>query len=245
MLLSALGIGRPKSGLRALHDHNEARVKDQVISTIQAGQSVLLISDAGTPGISDPGYAVVDAAWKSGVRVVPLPGPSAVIAALSISGFARWPMSFWGFAPTKSAARLSWLVSIRQAGGLAVIFEAPHRASESLAACAEAFGPETPMLFGRELTKQHETLLRGTIQDVQAKIAAHQQADPGSVKGEMVWVFDLGEKQVESATHESLRAWAALLANEMPAANAAKCLVKMLSVSRDEAYQAVLAARQR
>lgn len=242
MLLSALGIGRAKGSIRALHDHNEALVKDQVITDIQAGQSVLLISDAGTPAVSDPGYLVVDAAWQAQVPVSPLPGPSAVIAALSICGFARWPMSFWGFAPAKSAARQAWLETIRHAGGLAVIFEAPHRAVDALEDCANVFGPDTPMLFGRELTKQHETLLRGSIQEVQLKVNTMRQQDPGSAKGEMVWVFDLGEKPVTTATQETLEAWAATLASELPASSAAKCLVKMLGVSRDAAYQAVLKA---
>lgn len=242
MLLSALGIGRQKNSIYALHDHNESVVKDQVIAAIAAGQSVLLISDAGTPAVSDPGYAVVDAAWQANLPVCPLPGPSAVIAALSVCGFARWPMSFWGFAPTKSTARQTWLQAIRKAGGLAVIFEAPHRAADAMTDCAAVFGPDTPMLFGRELTKQHETLIRGSIREVQSKIILMQAKDPGSAKGEMVWVFDLGEKPVTSATQDQLEAWATTLANEMPASSAAKCLVKMLGVSRDEAYQAVLKA---
>ena len=242
MLLSASGIGRNKNSIRALHDHNEAIVKDQVITAIAAGQSVLLISDAGTPAISDPGYAVVDAAWQAKISVCPLPGPSAVIAALSVCGFARWPMSFWGFTPVKSAARQAWLDNIRKAGGLAVIFEAPHRALDALADCATVFGPDTPMLFGRELTKQHETLIRGPIKEIQFKINAMREHDPGSAKGEMVWVFDLGDKPPTSASQDQLEAWAATLASEMPASSAAKCLVKMLGVSRDAAYQAVLKA---
>lgn len=242
MLISALGIARSKSSIRTLHDHNEAAIKEDVIAEIQAGQSILLISDAGTPAISDPGYAVVDAAWKAGLHVCPLPGPSAVITALSICGFARWPMSFWGFAPAKQAARQSWLQHIKTTGGLAVIFEAPHRAVESLADCREIFGADTQMLFGRELTKQHETLFRGTIDEVQAAIAKQRASDAGSVKGEMVWVFDFGSQPVVAPGAKQLQEWAAALAPEMPASNAAKCLVKMLGVPRDQAYEAVLAA---
>jgi 16S rRNA (cytidine1402-2'-O)-methyltransferase len=242
MLISALGIARSKSSIRMLHDHNEAAIKEKVIAEIRAGQSILLISDAGTPAISDPGYAVVDAAWKAGLHVCPLPGPSAVITALSVCGFARWPMSFWGFAPAKRAARQDWLRHIKNTGGLAVIFEAPHRATESLADCLEIFGADTQMLFGRELTKQHETLFRGTIGEIQAAIAKQQASDAGAAKGEMVWVFDFGNPPIAVADAAQVQAWAAALAPEMPASNAAKCLVKMLGVPRDQAYQAVLAA---
>jgi 16S rRNA (cytidine1402-2'-O)-methyltransferase len=242
MLISALGLPRSKSPIRTLHDHNEAITKEEVIAEVRAGQSVLLISDAGTPAISDPGHAVVDAAWQAGILVCPLPGPSAVITALSICGFARWPMSFWGFAPAKPAARQAWLKQIKNAGGLGVIFETPHRAVESLADCRELFGADTPMLFGRELTKQHETLFRGTIDEVQAAIAKQNASDAGSVKGEMVWVFDFGGQPTAAPNAKQLHEWAAALAREMPASNAAKCLVKMLGVTRDEAYEAVLAA---
>lgn len=239
-LLNALGITRQKSTLHAMHAHNEHTVRQDVIDRIRQGQSVLMVSDAGTPAISDPGWLAVDAVWSQGLPVTPLPGPSAVIAALSVCGFARWPMSFWGFAPTKPQARREWLEKIAAVGGLAVVFEAPHRAEASLKDCAEVLGPETAMLYGRELTKQHETLLRGTIADVQAAVTSLQRQDPGAAKGEMVWVFDLGEKQAQIAGQEELQAWADALRTEMPAASAAKCLAKMLGVPREQAYRAIL-----
>ena len=151
-LLQALSIQRPRSSIASLHEHNESEVKDRVLEAVRQGQSVLLVSDAGTPAIADPGFQVVNAAWLAGCRVTPLPGPSAVITALSVSGFARWPMTFWGFAPAKQSARLEWLRKIQHVGGLAVIFETPHRAVDSMADCAAVFGQSTPMLFGRELT---------------------------------------------------------------------------------------------
>jgi 16S rRNA C1402 (ribose-2'-O) methylase RsmI len=100
------------------------------------------------------------------------------------------------------------------------------------------------MLFAREMTKQHETLFRGTIAQVQQSIETQQQADPGAAKGEMVWVFDLGDRPETAVDDEQLTAWANTLAQEMPAAAAAKCLVKMLGVSREKAYASVLAARE-
>lgn len=241
-LLQGLSIHRPRGGIASLHEHNESEVKARVLEALAQDQSVLLVSDAGTPAIADPGFQVVHAAWLAGFRVTPLPGPSAVIAALSVCGFARWPMTFWGFAPARQSARLEWLGKIQQVGGLAVIFETPHRAVEAMEDCAKVFGPNTPMLFGRELTKQHETLIRNSIEKVQVQVAQQKLQDPGSAKGEMVWVFDLGEKAQGLASQAQLKSWASMLAAEMPASAAAKCLVKMLGVGRDEAYSAVLAA---
>lgn len=243
-LLSALGIHRPKSSIRALHGHNEKDVIEDVLNALRQQQSVLLISDAGTPAISDPGSFLVDAAWQAGIHVTPLPGPSAVITALSVSGFTRFPMSFWGFAPAKTGARRQWLTSIHATHGIAVLFETPHRAQDCLADCAQIFGPDTPMLFAREISKQHETLIRGSIVEVQARIEHLRQQDPGSAKGEMVWVFDLGDKPQVSMDAAQVDSWAALLIQEMSAASVARCLVKMAGISRDEAYQAVLKAQR-
>lgn len=241
-LLNALGISRKKQSVLALHDHNERTVRDEVVAAIADGESVVLVSDAGTPAISDPGFLTVGAVWGAQLPIVPLPGPSAVTCAVSVSGFARWPLCFWGFAPTKSGARREWLQEIARHAGVAVMFEAPHRADASLHDCAEIFGADTPMLYARELTKQHETLIRGSIQTVISRIADIQARDPGAAKGELVWVFDLGEAKTSNHNDEELTAWAQTLAGEMSAANAAKCLVKRLGVDRDTAYQAVLNA---
>lgn len=241
-LMNGLHINRPQKNIHALHDHNEAEVAQEVVRNIQNGMSVLLISDAGTPGISDPGAVVVDAAWKAGVLISPLPGASALTAILSICGFARWPISFHGFAPAKKSARCEWLKNILALRGLAVIFEAPHRAIESLNDCAEIFGSKTPMAAARELTKQFETIHRGTISQVQEMISQKAQADPSSVKGEMVWVFDLGDKPESTADDETLCAWAEALGKEMPKSAAARILTKMLNVDRDRAYEALMAA---
>ena len=244
MLLTALGLHRPRSSIRALHGHNEKSALHAAIKELDAEKSIVLISDAGTPAISDPGSFLVRAAWESGLPVVALPGPSAVISALSISGFVRWPMSFWGFAPTKAGARRSWLSQILEARGIAVIFEAPHRAAACLVDCAAVFGPETLMLHAREMTKQFETLLRGTIAEVAIELEALQQRDPGSSKGELVWVFDLGDRPLKNPAEVPLHEWAKILCAEMTPARAAKCLMKLAHVSREAAYQAVLDAQK-
>ncbi len=239
-LLAALQISRPKSSIHSLHSHNEASAKARVLAAIASGLSVVLISDAGTPAISDPGHELVEAAWQQGHTVSPLPGASAVIAALSVCGFARWPMSFWGFIPAKPSARKTWLEKIKRHAGLAVLFEAPHRAQASLADCAQIFGPQTPMLYARELTKSHETLLRGPIENVQSQIQTRVEKDPGAAKGEMAWVFDLGESVEVAPQQADLQRWAAALAKEMPTASAAKCLARVLGVRREQAYAALL-----
>ena len=244
-LLRGLGLHRAAGSVRPLHQHNERDVIDQLLDALSRQRSVMLVSDAGTPAISDPGSLAVDAAWRAGYTVTPLPGPSAVITALSICGFARWPMSFWGFSPAKPSGRRTWLELVKRHAGLAVIFETPHRARESLADCQDIFGPDTPMMFGRELTKQYETVLRGSIREVREKIERLQERDPASAKGEMVWVFDLGNIETDAAAIDraKLEQWAAVLGNEMSAAAAARCLVKMLGVPRDDAYAAVRSAR--
>ena len=243
-LLTALGLHRPRSSIRALHGHNEKAALHAAIRELGAEKSIVLISDAGTPAISDPGSFLVRAAWESGLPVVALPGPSAVISALSISGFVRWPMSFWGFAPTKAGPRRSWLSQILETRGIVVIFEAPHRAAACLADCAAIFGPETLMLHAREMTKQFETLLRGTIAEVAFKLEALQQRDPGASKGELVWVFDLGDRPIKDPAEVPLHEWATILCAEMTPSRAAKCLMKLAHVSRETAYQAVLNAQK-
>jgi 16S rRNA (cytidine1402-2'-O)-methyltransferase len=243
-LLTALGLHRPKSSIRALHGHNEKTALHAALRALSAEKSIVLISDAGTPAVADPGSFLVRAAWESGLRVIALPGPSAVISALSISGFVRWPMSFWGFAPAKASARRSWLSQILEARGIAVIFEAPHRAAACLADCAAVFGHQTLMLHAREMTKQFETLLRGTITEVAAALEVQQQQDPGASKGELVWVFDLGDRPLKHPGEAPLHEWAKILCAEMTPSRAAKCLMKLAHVSREAAYQAVLDAQK-
>ena len=243
-LLSALGIHRHRQSIRAMHGHNEKEVLEKLLDELGTSRSAILISDAGTPAISDPGSFLVQAAWQAGITVIPLPGPSAVITALSVSGFAGWPMSFWGFAPTKSGPRRQWLTEVLATRGIAVIFEAPHRSHECLKDCAEVFGSNTLMLHAREISKQHETLIRGTITEIRQRLDELQQEDPGSSKGEMVWVFQLGEKSRKSEGQAQAEQWARVLIQELPAASAAKCLMKIAGLSREEAYQAILHAQK-
>jgi 16S rRNA (cytidine1402-2'-O)-methyltransferase len=149
----------------SFHDYNEADRTATLLATLQAGASVALVSDAGTPLVSDPGLRLVRAAIEAGLPVVPIPGPSAVTAALAVSGLSAEDFRFVGFPPARAAERARWLDQLKSGCGLLVMFEAPHRIHATLAAVRDALG-ERWIVLSRELTKIHETVTRGWISDV-------------------------------------------------------------------------------
>jgi 16S rRNA (cytidine1402-2'-O)-methyltransferase len=179
VLLAHFGIRTP---LLSLHDHNEAERAPRLVERLQAGESVALVSDAGTPLISDPGFDLVRAARAAGVTVTPVPGPSAVIAALSASGLATDRFVFEGFLPAKSAARRARLAELATEPRTLVFYEAIHRLGESLADMAQAFGMQRAAVIARELTKLHETIRGGTL----AELASWLSANGEALKGEVV-----------------------------------------------------------
>jgi 16S rRNA (cytidine1402-2'-O)-methyltransferase len=239
-LLSALQIAKPPLGLLSLHAHNERQQTPQLLTHLQAGRSIALVSDAGTPGVSDPGARLVDEAWRSGQSVFPVPGPSALTAALSVCGF--WssedqPVTFWGFLPNKAAARRTQLDQMGQRAGISIAFEAPHRLEASLEEAAEIFGPDCQILLCREMTKPFETFLRGSIQEVLAARQAGLERDPHSNQGEHVLVFEIkpiGKRLAHSDL--SLHQWAGLLREACPPTVSAKILAKAFGLDRQEAY---------
>lgn len=162
------------------HEHNEHRRTDEVLERLARGETVALVSDAGTPLVSDPGTRVVAAAARAGYRVEPIPGPSAVVALLSIAGFPAVPFSFLGFPPSRQGERTRWYASYAGREETRVLFESPYRVVESLAALAAAWG-DPDVVLGRELTKLHEEVLRGKASEISALLARR----PG-VKGEIV-----------------------------------------------------------
>ena len=143
----------------SLHEHNEREKSGKLIARLQAGDSIALVSDAGTPIVSDPGQALVAAAREAGIRVEPIPGASAVMAAISSSGLPAESFVFLGFPPARSKDRIAWFDALSSAGRLAVFFEAPHRLLETLGDLEDRFGPEHAIGIGRELTKAHEELV--------------------------------------------------------------------------------------
>lgn len=165
--------------LLALHDHNEESEAPRLVSRMLAGERFALVSDAGTPLVSDPGYRLVRAAIAAGVTVTAIPGPSAVVMALTLSGLPPHPFLFHGFLPAKPAARAAEVARIAaiEAAGLSaslVFYEAPHRTGEALAALAEGLGPDRPACVARELTKRFEEIRRGSLAELAAHYAAHE-----------------------------------------------------------------------
>lgn len=247
-LLQALGIQRPAGRMRSLHAHNEARQIPEVLALLGQSLSVGLVSDAGTPGISDPGARLVQATWAAGHRVVPVPGPSAVIAAASVSGFLTdpdRPLTFWGFLPARSAQRQARLLEIGRQAGVSVCFEAPHRIHESLADAEAILGDGCEMMLAREMTKPYERLIRGRPAALRAQLSADLAQDAHADRGEMVLVFAPAARGAPALSLEDKAAWQALLTGELPKPKAAKLLVGALGISREEAYELLLRAPRR
>lgn len=165
--------------LLPLHDHNEAAMVPRVMDMLRAGRRLALVSDAGTPLVSDPGYRLVRAVIEAGLPLTAIPGPNAAITALTLSGLPPQPFLFLGFLPPRAGPRAAAIGRLRAAerAGLAatlLLHEAPHRLAETLAALAEGFGPERPAAVARELTKRFEEVRRGPL----AELAAHYAAQP-------------------------------------------------------------------
>jgi 16S rRNA (cytidine1402-2'-O)-methyltransferase len=167
----------------SLHEHNESQKTPALIDRLRRGDSIALVSDAGTPTISDPGERLIRAAIEAGIKVEPVPGPSAALAALAASGFATDSFTFLGFPPTRSKDRSKWFEEVKSAGRTVVFFESPHRIEATLQALLRSVG-DCDVCVGRELTKAHEELVRGPISRVLAGL--------GSPRGEFTIVADVG-----------------------------------------------------
>jgi 16S rRNA (cytidine1402-2'-O)-methyltransferase len=181
-LLARYAITTPTT---SLHEHNEARKTPVMLARLAGGENVALVSDAGTPLISDPGRHFIRAAVAAGIRIEPIPGPSAIVTALSAAGASTGTFTFLGFPPTRSKDRISWLESLRSINHAVVFFEAPHRIRETLEQLIPLIG-DCPVVVCRELTKMHEELVKGPI-------SAVLRAD-WETKGEITVVLDLGLK---------------------------------------------------
>ncbi len=171
-LFQSLGAGgaSERPPLLPLHDHNEDRQIGRVLRLLEDGGDVTLVSDAGTPLVSDPGFRLVRAAVRQGLAVEALPGPSAILAALVVSGLPPYPFTFLGFPPRKKGKRRRFFASHATLNHTAVFFESPQRAAASLADAAGAFGPDRDAALARELTKLHEEVLRGSLGELAGEI---------------------------------------------------------------------------
>jgi 16S rRNA (cytidine1402-2'-O)-methyltransferase len=189
-LLEHFQIRKP---LLSYHEHNEASRTEQLLGALERGESVALVSDAGTPLISDPGYRVVHEAVAKGYPVVPLPGASAALTALTASGLPTDQFRFIGFLPPKAGARRKALEALADEAATVIAYESPHRILESLGDMSEIFG-ERPLVLARELTKLHEEFLRGSARTIRDELERR-----GSVKGEITLVIGRAETQPEIA----------------------------------------------
>ena len=202
-LLRHLSIDTP---LTSYHEHNERAKTGQLVARLEGGESIALVSDAGTPAISDPGYRLVVEATRLGIRVVPIPGPSALIAALSAGGLPTDGFNFRGFLPARKRERRSKLQEFRDNRYSIVVYEAPHRLKESLDDIREIFG-DRRMVLARELTKLHEEILRGRISEVIAEVSQRE------IRGEVTLIIE-GSSDVNPPSEEALRDEIAKLAGE-------------------------------
>jgi 16S rRNA (cytidine1402-2'-O)-methyltransferase len=220
----------------ALHEHNERERAQAVIERLQSGDSLALISDAGTPLISDPGYVLVQQCRAQGIKVVALPGPCAITTALSGAGLPTDRFSFEGFLPAKSAQRRNVLSELLDEPRTMVFYESPHRILASLADFVEVFGTERMLVLARELTKQFETYLTGTIAEVLAQVTS----DSNQQRGEFVLMLagaPANDQPVETQT--ALRT-VLLLREHMPLKKAAACAAEIHGLRKNQLYQLAL-----
>ena len=232
-LLRHFGIVTP---CIALHDHNERERSAELIIRLQAGENIALISDAGTPLISDPGYHLVRAAREQGVRVVPIPGPSALIAALSVSGLPTDRFIFEGFLPAKSAARQQRLEALRIEARTMIFFESGHRITESLNDMAHVLGLDRLGVVARELTKIFETIQSDTL----GGLCLWVQADPHQQKGEFV-VLVQGAVHAEGAeTDAEAERIVRILLEELPVKQASALAAKITGQKKNFLYSMAL-----
>ena len=229
-LLAHFGISTP---LVALHEHNEDALAQRVVDRLLAGESLALVSDAGTPLVSDPGFRLVRAARAAGVRVSPLPGACAAIAALSVAGLPSDRFAFEGFLPAKASARRDQLQRLAGEARTLVFYESSHRIAESLADMRAAFGDDRPAVLARELTKLFETVLDGTLADLQARV----DADENQRKGEFVVMVEGAGDDVEARLSEGRRVYA-MLNEHLPPSTAAKLAAEITGAPRKELYGA-------
>lgn len=227
--------------LIASHAHNEARVAESVVERIRSGQSVALTSDAGTPGISDPGARVVAAVHEAGLRVVPVPGPSAVATLLSVAGFMESRFRFEGFLPARARARRERLAELASSDAVVVLYESPHRIVEMIDDLAAALEPSRTIVLGRELTKRFEQVHRASAGSLPAWLAENSDRQ----RGEFVIAIDAAPRSpaADMASGLSVDALLRALCAELPVRQAARIAAGLSGQRANDLYRRALALR--
>ena len=236
-LLSHFGISKK---LIAVHEHNEHQSAEKLLVQLQAGENIALVTDAGTPGISDPGAVVVDLVRKAGVKVVPIPGASAVVAALSASGITQNGFLFYGFLPASGAARRKALESLKSQTVTLVFYEAPHRIIECVEDIANVLGVERRLTFARELTKTFETFYTCGAGEASAWL----QADANQQRGEFVLLVEAAVvSDAEEIPDDAVRVLKLLL-SELPLKQAVKLATEITKEKKNDLYEFALKLKE-
>jgi len=227
-LMQHLGVTTP---LVALHEHNENALSEKIIKRLERGESLALISDAGTPLISDPGFPLVNQAHKAGLKIIPVPGASSVLAALSVSGLPTDRFVFEGFLPSKKTARQNRLRELEKETRTLILFETPHRITVALADLAEVLGEDREIFMARELTKTHEEVKRSSVGQVL------EAASSGALqeRGEFVLVL-AGNGNKQSAVDDQALKIFDLLLEELPLKTSASLAAKITGLKRKDFY---------
>jgi 16S rRNA (cytidine1402-2'-O)-methyltransferase len=235
-LLKAAGITRP---LVSLHEHNEAHRTPALLARLAAGESVALVSDAGTPLLSDPGFELVQRAVEAGFEVSAVPGPSAITTALAVAALPTDRFCFEGFLPARERERRTALASLAHEVRTLVFFEAPHRIAAALTDMAAELGAERLAVVARELTKVHETIYRGTL----SQLALRAQTEENFARGELTLVVHGAAPGARAVDEQLLRRTVELLSGELPPGRVAAIAAQLTGATRAQAY--ALATRGR
>ncbi|MDL2283899.1 16S rRNA (cytidine(1402)-2'-O)-methyltransferase [Oxalobacter sp. OttesenSCG-928-P03] len=234
-LLAQYGLSKE---LISAHQHNEHRMAEQLVARLSKGERIALVTDAGTPAISDPGSHLVDAVLSAGLRVIPVPGASAAIAALSVSGLTADHFYFAGFLPAKTAARETTLKSLETLPATLVIYEAPHRIAATLASLATVFGPDRQIVIAREITKLFEEIHRCRLSE-----ATHWlEADPHHTRGEFVLLVE-GQKEGGDRDEAEAERILSVLLTECPVSQAATLASRITGIKKNRLYERALQIR--
>jgi 16S rRNA (cytidine1402-2'-O)-methyltransferase len=231
-LLKALGLATP---LLSLHEHNESQRVPALLTRLAQGERVALVSDAGTPLLSDPGYELVKAAIAAGFEVSAIPGPSAITAALAVAGLPTDRFCFEGFLPARERERRAALEALAHERRTLVFFEAPHRIAAALADIAAVLGPEREAVVARELTKAHETIYRGTL----GELAARAATEANFARGEITLVVHGARAAVTGVDERLLHRTIEVLSKELPPGRVAAIAAQLTGATRAAAYALV------
>ncbi|HEV7676833.1 MAG TPA: 16S rRNA (cytidine(1402)-2'-O)-methyltransferase [Candidatus Angelobacter sp.] len=235
-LLRHYGIDKPTI---SYHEHNEAARAEELVAKLEQGLNVAQVSDAGMPGISDPGYRLIKLAIERGVQVVPIPGASALVAALAASGLPTDNFQFLGFLPAKSGQRRTTLETLRHAEHTTVVYEAPHRIAETMKDIVELLGAERPVVLARELTKVHEEFIRGPASQVFQRVQEHE------LKGEITLLIGKGAGQEVAAKNIAQHLNEIMREQKLDEKAGLKVLAKERGLSKSEAYRELQRLRKK